>query len=809
MDKINHEWAKEIPCRNVIIYGYCKKQKDGCPFKHEDENNVNNVNISTPIINPVTIKPPHSNVNKHTNNDYEMNPFNNTNSANISYMKESTPNIPSAKIIGPAEGISLSDLPSLTKLNNPANDNKKKSTTSSPSFTRFNAKFAASFTPMSFGNDNLDSYNNNIPLANNFSSLSIDKYNHTKPNTPVSFNNNNNINININNNNDSNNNSGSNNNSNNNINPISNLSTNVNPDTIDSFNQMGLSSSPVFNLPSLTQTSQNLQSQQLGNFVMPSLSFPHMSTTNIMTATNIDNRDNMVPINENNTNRIGSLMTNTLTTTTIDNSMATQGLPLRLNYPTIYPPPHSILQYHLYFPDTPQELKVSLKPNERTPDDLFIPNDLREQLVKKNLASLQIFPPGGPLPDLVQDYFGLVPLDFHEKKTDIDRYKGHKNSLYKVFSNIDGRNYVMRRIHDISSNLIDPHHLVKVFQMWKKLHNVNIVSIKDVFITTKFNDSSLCLIYDYYPKAISLYEAHFINFPLLPITQEYLWTYLIQLSNGINAAHKLDLILGNLLNWEKIIVTNNPAIIKISSIAANDLLSNNSNKTPLELQELKQKDYLKLGKLLIQLASNIKSSTNSGNGNSNNNNNNSGSLSVENKISKIHKDDLEIDQLQVESSFKDVLKYLIDENNKDKNIKDLTVLFIDQLYSNFNALKKYDEFLNKNLATELENARLFRLICKLNFIFGRIESRIDINWSESGEKFPIILFYDFVFHQVDETGKPVMDLTHVLRCLNKLDAGASEKLVLVTPDEMNCIIISYKELKDLIESTFRSLTQTS
>ena len=790
MDKINHEWAKEIPCRNVIIYGYCKKQKDGCPFKHEDENSVNNVNISTPIINPVTVKSS-SNINKYTNDEHEMNTYNNTNSTNISYMKESTPNIPHAKIIGPTGGISLSDLPSLTKLNNSAttttNNNKKKSTTASPSFTKFNAKFSASFTPMSFGNDNLDLYNNNIPLANNFSSLSIDKYNNTKPNTPVSFNNNNSTTT-----------------ATTANNPMSNLSNNFNPNTIDNFNQMGLSSSPIFNLPSLTQTSQNMQSHQLGNFAMPSLSLPQISTTNTIAATNNDNTNSMVPINDNNTNQIGSLMTTNMATATIDDSMANQGPPVRLNYPTIYPPPHSILQYHLYFPDTPQELKASLKPNERTPDDLFIPNNLREQLVKKNLASLQIFPPGGPLPDIIQDYFGLVPLDFHEKKTDIDRYEGHKNSLYKVISNIDGKNYVMRRIHDISSNMIDPHHLVKVFQMWKKLHNVNIVSIKDVFITTKFNDSSLCLIYDYYPKAISLYEAHFINFPLLPITQEYLWTYLIQLSNGIKAAHTLDLILGDLLNWEKIIVTNNPAMIKISGIAANDLLSNNSNKTPLELQELKQRDYLKLGKLLIQLASNIKPSTNN-----NSSNNNNDLLPMENKISKIHKDNLEIDQLQVESSFKDVLKYLTDDNNKDKNIKDLTVLFIDQLYSNFNALKKYDEFLNKTLATELENSRLFRLICKLNFIFGRIESRIDINWSESGEKFPIILFYDFVFHQVDETGKPVMDLTHVLRCLNKLDAGALEKLVLVTPDEMNCIIISYKELKDLIESTFRSLTQTS
>ncbi|EDO15831.1 hypothetical protein Kpol_1057p18, partial [Vanderwaltozyma polyspora DSM 70294] len=179
---------------------------------------------------------------------------------------------------------------------------------------------------------------------------------------------------------------------------------------------------------------------------------------------------------------------------------------------------------------------------------------------------------------------------------------------------------------------------------------------------------------------------------------------------------------------------------------------------------------------------------------------------LSNNISTANKNG-SVDELPVDEQFKSVLNYLLDEDNDKKNIKELCSLFYDKLFDTLDAAQSLTEHTEGVLSKELENGRLFRLMCKLNCIFGRMESRVDIKWSETGEKFPIILFYDYVFHQVDETGKAVMDLTHVLRCLNKLDAGVHEKIMLVTPDEMNCIIISYKELKDLVDSTFRTLTQ--
>lgn len=445
----------------------------------------------------------------------------------------------------------------------------------------------------------------------------------------------------------------------------------------------------------------------------------------------------------------------------------------KIKLPIMYPPMHSLLQYHLYAPDPPPHLKVSLKPNERMAQDLFIPNDLREALVKRNLASLQIFPLGGAIPSVVQDYFGLVPLDFNRNSGKKDSFMGHKNSLYKVFSNVDGKVYLLRRIHSV--NNVEPSHISKTFHAWSKVNCNNVVRLVDLFLTTKFGDSSLCAVHDFYPMANSLYEDHFVNFPLKPITQEYLWSYLVQLSNALNAVHSQGLVV-DVLDLHKIIVTGSPGRIKIADCGPLDVLK--AGKTR-DIAEEQKESFVKLGNLLTELATKLGPA---------------GGAQTES-----------IENLVVDERFKDVLKYLM--SDKIKSMVELTSMFHDKIFSVIDSSLTYAEYTEGVLSKELENGRLFRLICKLNFIYGRMEHRIDVNWSESGDKFPILLFYDHVFHQVDAAGKNIMDLTHVLRCLNKLDAGVGEKIALVTPDEMNCIIVSYKELRDLIDTTFRLLCQ--
>jgi len=146
--------------------------------------------------------------------------------------------------------------------------------------------------------------------------------------------------------------------------------------------------------------------------------------------------------------------------------------------------------------------------------------------------------------------------------------------------------------------------------------------------------------------------------------------------------------------------------------------------------------------------------------------------------------------------------------NPEKNIDQFIAHISSQMVLAFNAALHLDDNLHSDFGREVENGRLFRLMAKMNFINDRPEYEHDRQWSENGERYFLKLFRDYVFHQVDAQNHPVVDLGHVLTCLNKLDAGTDERITLITRDEQSCFIVSYRELKKAIESAFQELTKT-
>lgn len=143
----------------------------------------------------------------------------------------------------------------------------------------------------------------------------------------------------------------------------------------------------------------------------------------------------------------------------------------------------------------------------------------------------------------------------------------------------------------------------------------------------------------------------------------------------------------------------------------------------------------------------------------------------------------------------------------------------DQFASVFDSELHAQDTLTVNLGKELESSRLVRLLIKLNMINERPELDASQNiagssgtnpssvWAETGERYYLKLFRDYVFHQVDANGHPVTDLAHILDCLNKLDAGTDEKIGLVSRDEQNVLIVSYREVKRALESAFQDLVR--
>ena len=69
----------------------------------------------------------------------------------------------------------------------------------------------------------------------------------------------------------------------------------------------------------------------------------------------------------------------------------------------------------------------------------------------------------------------------------------------------------------------------------------------------------------------------------------------------------------------------------------------------------------------------------------------------------------------------------------------------------------------------------------------------------------IKLFKDFVFHQVNGAGGQLLDWGHVVEALNKLDLGVNEKIMLLSRDEMSMLLVSYADVKQCINTTFKEL----
>jgi hypothetical protein len=71
--------------------------------------------------------------------------------------------------------------------------------------------------------------------------------------------------------------------------------------------------------------------------------------------------------------------------------------------------------------------------------------------------------------------------------------------------------------------------------------------------------------------------------------------------------------------------------------------------------------------------------------------------------------------------------------------------------------------LTRGQSTHASVAHLSMKLLNCYFRFAR-----DYRWSETGDKYIVKLFRDHVFHGVDENGRPVVSLSHVLMNLNKV-----------------------------------------
>ena len=257
---------------------------------------------------------------------------------------------------------------------------------------------------------------------------------------------------------------------------------------------------------------------------------------------------------------------------------------------------------------------------------------------------------------------------------------------------------------------------------------------------------------------------------------------MVQLANALRAIHSAGLA-AQIVDSGKVILTAENRI-RLNACAIMDVIHHDTPHTIADLQRL---DLYQFGQLVLMLGTN--SPTNAP----------TKPKQIIEQFSRFYTPHLQ-----------ESVSWLLDHSRPERT--DGIDVFLSTMASDimtvFDASLHLNDELTTDLNRELENSRLVRLLAKLNLVNNRPEYDQDQQrWSEQGNRFYLSLFRDYVFHQIDAHGNPMLDLGHVISCLNKLDAGSEEKMSLVTRDEMTVLVVSYREVKACVEGAWGELVR--
>ena len=285
-------------------------------------------------------------------------------------------------------------------------------------------------------------------------------------------------------------------------------------------------------------------------------------------------------------------------------------------------------------------------------------------------------------------------------------------------------------------------------------------------------------VYDFFPAAKTLETVHLLPGTTTSFNEEILWSYICQLVSGLRAIH-LQGLACRCIYPSKILVTSRGRL-RISGAGIADVIHFDPAK--IALQQLD--DLVSLGKLIMCLACR--------------------SAAAAQNVQR----SLEVIGSAYSADLKNLIFFLLSKGGGYvPTIEDVISRISMRVSMQLDSALSWSDSLESQLAQELENGRLFRLVAKLGMINERPEFAMDASWSETGDRYLLKLFRDFVFHQVRDDGAPVVSLGHVVDTLNRLDAGTPEKIPLVSRDHKTVLLCSFKDLKKAVDECFGELVK--
>ncbi|KAJ2797540.1 PAB-dependent poly(A)-specific ribonuclease subunit 3, partial [Coemansia furcata] len=329
------------------------------------------------------------------------------------------------------------------------------------------------------------------------------------------------------------------------------------------------------------------------------------------------------------------------------------------------------------------------------------------------------------LPAQVHSYHSLSPQETVDVFGASFPIRQHQ---IKAQSIADGRCY---SLHRITGTQPASKSALGAVDKWKAVQSPSIAQVYEAFTTRAFGDNSLVIVHELKPLAASL-KSQIVD-ARVQVSESFLWSLVLQLISALRTVHSAGLAVQTLSVSTILLSPTNRVYLNSCGLADVLALHGSPSMDAAQQGDLQAVGHV-LGVILGTCAENY--------------------MAVQGQAPVV------VPGAGFSTDFKELFGYLNHRLTPVVAIDDILRLAGSRVFVELDAARRESDMLCDNLRLELANGRLVRLLCKMNFITERADSVMDPEWSETGDRYLIKLFRDYVFHLVNEAGKPVASMAH-------------------------------------------------
>lgn len=401
-------------------------------------------------------------------------------------------------------------------------------------------------------------------------------------------------------------------------------------------------------------------------------------------------------------------------------------------------------------------------PPRRTIVSIGLPEEIRSHLQALDLETLkQMDPSDQRYKEIPPRFYNAYPLDDPTVNKNGTGSYGYPSAMYKVIDRLDNQLYVLRRFDNVRITNNNPAILKKSLDQWKPIRHTSLVPLHLIHN----EKGAVFFIYGYYTMAETVKKKYMVDTSPNLLPESIVWKMLCQVLVCIRFVHSKKSAL-RCINPSSILHTPDNKF-HINNVGILDVLEFESRKSVADMQA---EDLIRLGHVVLAMLTKTNIST----------------KHVNNALAFIQEN-------YSNELYRMVFTLLNGQVSADQLCT--STILSSKIIAEYEIALEKSETLYTLLRSQYENSRMVRLLLKLGLVNERPEHATSSSWSETGDRYVLKLFRDYLFHQCDSNGVPNLDMGHVISALNKLDVGDEEKILLSSRDGKDILVVSFQDIK--------------